>query len=963
MRKATLILLFLSFGAGLPAQTPHFRKHPLGELYRNTLVTSIYEDRNTLLWFGTDEGLFFYDGLEFAPYLKADSSSNKVTALYHDSTGVLWVGYEDGSIYHLKNQKMQRWEPEEGIPVVPVTGFAEDSYGRIWIATYGEGVYVRSEGRLYNFDIEDGLLGEDIYVMTPDTEGQIWLGTDGGVNICAFEEKQKRIRALTRRDGLPDDIVREILPDSSGNMWMGFYDGGFCRYDPRNRQFLHPLPEWDEGVVNCLAVFEGREVWVGTEGKGLFRYDLRSHRLQPVPMPEAQQGLKVYDLHKDTEGNLWVVSNKLGVCSANRQFEFLETGLKDIQSVRCATDEKLWVGTQQGLFSLDLDEAGQAHLQPWLEELQLNVISLFEDRFGNIWVGTFGQGLYVLDPRTRTWKHYDEPHGLTNNSILSIDGVGDKIWLATLGGVTEIHCPTNPFLLQRLRMTNYNQNSGLGTNYIYQVFIDSRGRTWFATDGKGLSLLEGGRIHNFGTAYLPLDDNRHDTIPLHAVYSLTEDLDGNIWLATDRAGIFRFDGQAFTHLEIRSGRREIRATGLVTDSKGNILLVCEEGIDLLDPRTGHIIYFGEEVGIPNDLHPNLNALTKDPHGNIWIAGNAHFIRYTPLQEHLEIHPRTLVTGVSVFLEPIDFLSDRIFSYKENNLIFEYVGLWYTHPGSVKYRHKLEGFDHDWIVTKDRQVTYSNLPPGEYTFLVTASENEGFSDEPVASYSFEVRPPLWMQPWFIALALSVLGGLFYAYLKQRDRRLQRWAQLEKEKIASQFEALKSQINPHFLFNSFNTLVTIIEENPKLAVEYVEILADFYRTILQFRDREIISLEEEIEMVKNYHFLLQKRFGESFRLNIRVNGEPVYVAPLTLQLLVENAVKHNVISKDRPLIVDITLKNGELVVRNNLQKKTQPARSTHFGLQSLNTRYLILTNRGLNIRETDSYFEVGVPVIRS
>ncbi len=201
------------------------------------------------------------------------------------------------------------------------------------------------------------------------------------------------------------------------------------------------------------------------------------------------------------------------------------------------------------------------------------------------------------------------------------------------------------------------------------------------------------------------------------------------------------------------------------------------------------------------------------------------------------------------------------------------------------------------------------------------------------------------------------------LRQRDKRREREATLKREKIESQFEALKSQINPHFLFNSFNTLITIIEENPQMAVEFVEKLSDFYRSILQYREMEVISLKEEVELVKNYAFLLQKRFGNSLALHVQNIDEQAYIAPLTLQILVENAVKHNIISKSRPLDIELNVSDGYLTVSNNLQKKMALEVSTGFGLQSIVNRYALLIDKAVLIEEGETHFTVSIPIIKN
>ncbi|MCB9290399.1 MAG: histidine kinase [Lewinellaceae bacterium] len=924
-------------------------EHPLGEVYRDVKMSLLYESSDGFLWFGSNNGLFRYDGQEYQCYLTPDSLCNNiVTAVFEDKDHRLWVGYEDGNIFHLERPgQLRLWQPEEGLPAARISGFGQGKDGVVWFSTYGEGLYYFDGRRMNNINVEDGLPGNDVYVMVMDKEGNSWAGTDGGISVCSVNDGKKEVRNITRDNGLPDEIVRAILPDEKGNFWIGTYDKGICYYDPREKSFSHIQEHWPYGAVSSLELFEGVELWVGTEGQGVLRYSLPGYKLMPVEF-SGLAGTKVYGLHADCEGNIWIVTNNKAVYAANRQFEYTEGEIENIQAVLAGKDRKLWVGCQDGLY---LYEEPGGPFRLWKKE---NVISLFEDEYGAIWVGTFGNGVFCIDPVSGAERHLTEADGLANGSILDIDGKGPYVWLATLGGVTEVICETDIFSAGHLQTRRFNEESGLGTNFIYTVFLDSKGRAWFGTDGKGLSYIENGRIHNFAEA---------DGVSLKAIYSITEDQRGHIWFSSGREGVFEWDGRHFKHLSVKEGIRDMAITSLATDDKGNILIVHPSGIDILDPETKHLIYYDDEIGLQN-VEPNLNAICHGHNGAIWIGGQSRLIKYTALNEELCIHPRTTLSSVDVFLEPVDFWQRNVFSYSENNLVFEFVGLWYTAPSKVRYRYMLEGFDLDWIYTRDRQANYSNLPPGSYTFKLAATENEAFDDEPLKTYSFTVKAPYWRQWWFILLSVAIAGSVSAWFIRLRDERLKREATLKREKIESQFEALKSQINPHFLFNSFNTLITIIEENPPVAVEFVEKLSDFYRSILQYREMEVISLQEEVELVQNYAFLLKKRFGDSLSLTVRNNSkEQAYVAPLTLQILVENAVKHNVISKSRPLNIEVCAGDEYIIVRNNLQKKIALELSTGFGLQSIVNRYALLIDRPVRIEEGEEYFSVSIPAIKN
>lgn len=948
-----LLLSFFGF-AGLLAcsgQEPYFVEHPLGEAYQDVSITLVCESTSGFLWFGSNQGILRFDGRQYIQLLAPDTlTNNRVRALFEDNDGTIWAGYEDGRVFQLapKGRSLALWQPEEGLPEAPIVGFARGPDNLLWIATYGEGLYYYDGRRLYNFNTDDGLLGNDIYTLVLDNEGRAWVGTDGGISICSVVGGNKQAGNITRADGLPDDIVRVLLPDEKGNIWAGTYDKGFCYYDTHSRQFSYPDVDWPNGPVNALELFKGLELWIGTETKGLFRYHLQSGRLQAISTGPGRRPSKVFGLHRDIEGNIWAINSEEGVISANRQFESVDSELKNIQAVLYSREGCLWVGSQDGLYTWD-EASGRFRLfRPW------NVLSLFQDQYSNLWAGTFGDGVHCFNLQSGQERHITEADGLSNNSVLSIDGRGGDVWLATLGGATHFACPDDVMNIPVLKAGRYDEASGLATNFIYTVFLDSKGRTWFGTDGKGLSVLEQGKISNFTEA---------SGISLAAVYSITEDKRGHIWFSTAREGVFEWDGAEFRHLSIKEGLRERAVTSLIRDSKGNILIVHPSGIGLLNPETRHLIYYDDEIGFKN-MESNLNAVCRDGQGGVWIGAQNSLVKYTALKEHLSIHPRIVLNQVSVFLDPVDFWSKTSFGYDENNLVFSYMGLWFTDPSKVKYRYQLKGFDRDWIYSSDAQAIYSNIPPGAYTFKVAATENDAFNDEPMAEYAFVVKAPYWLQWWFIALCAFVLAFTAIALVRARERRLAREAGLKRAMVESQYEALKSQINPHFLFNSFNTLISIIEENPGLAVEFVEKLSDFYRSILQYREKEVISLQEEIELVQSYAFLLQRRYGKSLLLKVSINGEQGYVAPLTLQMLVENAVKHNIISRSKPLLIEILPEpEGYITVRNTLQKKLTREASTGFGLQNIISRYLHLSELSPKVEESASHFSVSIPLIKN
>lgn len=190
------------------------------------------------------------------------------------------------------------------------------------------------------------------------------------------------------------------------------------------------------------------------------------------------------------------------------------------------------------------------------------------------------------------------------------------------------------------------------------------------------------------------------------------------------------------------------------------------------------------------------------------------------------------------------------------------------------------------------------------------------------------------------------------------------QIANENIRSQFEALRQQLNPHFLFNSLNSLKSLVSTHPRQAEEFIVQLATVYRYLLKHRSRDLVSLESEIGFIKSYIFLLKIRFEDTLKIELNLDDSyrSLLLVPLTLQLLVENAVKHNIISSAAPLTIEITgVVGGYLVVTNKIQIRQEVEGSSNFGLYNLNRQYRFLMDEEITIEKNETQFKVQVPLL--
>ncbi len=230
-------------------------------------------------------------------------------------------------------------------------------------------------------------------------------------------------------------------------------------------------------------------------------------------------------------------------------------------------------------------------------------------------------------------------------------------------------------------------------------------------------------------------------------------------------------------------------------------------------------------------------------------------------------------------------------------------------------------------------------------------------------SLKIESPIWQKSWFIFLFFILIIISIYYLIQWRTKEIREKQQFENERIRFQLETLRNQINPHFLFNSFNTLAGIIETNPAKAVVFVEILSDFYRELLNYREKNLIYLSEELKLLENYIFLIEQRFlGKiKFELQIPLEIFNKRIVPLCLQLLTENAIKHNTASREFPLVIKIYKLDNYLIVQNIIQLKSSGVESTAIGLENISKRYELLSSEKIIILNEMNIFTVKIPLI--
>ncbi len=961
-----LLFSFLFLQNNLKAQLPFVRSIEIDKSVQDIKVQVIIQDKQRLMWLGTNKGLYRYDGSGFKLFLnKKGSDENFVTSLYCDKKGIVWVGYKSGNIFRFENDSLKNFDIEEGIPKESITGILEDSTGQMWFSTYGEGLYVWNQKHFYNINHDDGLSDNSVYCIVEDNKGIIWAGSDGGISKCSFVNKKKQIKNFSTENGLNDNIVKRLIWDKNGYLWFGTDNYGIGRLfiDSDKIEIPEAFKNWNRGSIESMLLIE-HEVWIGTNANGLIDFEFSGDkRIRNFNGVDGFKYSSVQCLFRDDEGNIWIACKEHLLQSPGERIEFKKTiqgkPIANIHAVLVDSKKRVWFSDDSGLHQLSFDVDGTEQLKNFnIPNLRLpyKILTIYQDAFGFIWIGTFDQGVFRIDAETGNSVHVDDKKDLMKQSVLSVTGKQSTLWLATLSGAIKITLGDDALKLKcASQFEYYNSTNGLNNNFIYQVFPDRNNKVWFAQDGKGISMMDADGFHQFG---------ENDSVKAKTFFSITQDRNGGIWFASADQGLYRYKTDPnvktgkFNCYNLSNGLPSMHITGLCADNIGNVVIVCSEGIAMFNLDAETFNWFKDAEGIIS-VDADLNTTSFSPDGVIWIGAKDQFIELNTSIDRFRKIPFLTLEKVTAMLDPIDFSVYARIPANQNHLSFYFQGIWFSNPLEVNFQYKMEGLNRDWINTSDRTATFSDLKPGRYTFRLRCSRTNDFSRSAEVNYSFVILNPVYLQWWFITFSILAFVALVWLFLKIRDRRMNLVQRLEKEKLASQFETLKNQVNPHFLFNSFNTLANIIEDDKNKAIEYIEKLTDFFRQILVHREKDLITLEEELEIINDYVYLQQQRFEGALIIKnsiTKLQAMKYKIPPLALQILVENAIKHNALTSGRPLTIELFFANEFLIVKNNLQPKINQEPSTGTGLQNITRRMQMLGFPAIEVEKTDTHFFV-------
>lgn len=926
------LLCTMFWGVFSFAQTFDIEAVPLPEELRVSKEPSeIQLDRLGYLWLLNAAEAWRLEGSSMREFQRSSLLKGTIQSVYVDHQQVPWVGWSCGQLAQIKNDSILPVAFEEGHPHAPIRAWAEDRQKRLWVGTYGEGVYMfdRSQTRWYLFDLEDGLGSTDVYdlCVAPDSTG-VWAATDRGLFYLTMSSHgDKLCLPIILEDCERTPVVTEMSSQRGQIVIRTFEQGSWCFQNGLWRQFReHPSDDFERWTLSDAG-------WAAMDGRGQAWFLMPTGEWLPVQIPEAGQ-LVLHDIEIDQEAHLWMVSDQtLYKARVSHVHYYASEAVGSLGFI----NDRLFIARGS---LLEKVQKGGKRKQLW--EAPAPIVCLL-NQGQNLWAGTFGKGLFLLDTSGNVLKHWNEEQGLVNNNVLTLALFEQQLWYGSLGGIGMIahHKKSSHFQIVPIESPPL---------YVYQITADSAGVIWVATDGDGL-------LQWNNQEWSPAISGTEGKTILDVIAAP----EGGLYWMSDlgEVGYLTPSGLSQSLPMVAGGVDE--PSSLFFAPSGSIGLVHSSGVNIWNATAASWQQYGRSFGLEY-LQAGLHAVANTPEQ--WLCvGGAQGLTLVNIQQLEQTPPPTLqLAALELFFNPV---GDTSFSWNANHWSFQWSSRWYTDPSRLQYQVQLEGFDLAPYITKDEKVSYPRLPPGNYRFSVSPVI-AGHLFEPLERKSgwLRVSRPWWRQTWFIAISISLFLLILWYWNRWRIQRAQQTQEREKEHISAQYEALKSQLSPHFLFNSFNTLMSLIEERPSEAKVYLQDLSELFRQILQLREEELIPLEQELMVAKKYIALQKRRFNKAFEVSIEVPPQelPQLLPPLSLQLLVENALKHNVVSKSQPLKISIYIHDNCLWVTNTVKQRNGPKPpSTGYGLQSLRKKYGLLAEKEVRVLEDATHFTVVLPLI--
>ncbi len=866
----SFLYLFVLLVTEAVAQSPEFRHLTINDGLSQNAVFSITQDQKGFMWFGTKDGLNRYDGQSFKvfqhdPNDSTTISGNYIHILHTDNRGWIWVGTLENGLNYYQPEKDRFFDlsninqsPENPIQN-QIESLSEDKNGNIWVGTRTDGLYrierdpdTGTPLSIKNYKKQNGLVHNYIYEVYADEKGDIWIGSDKNISkylpetdsflnyeidfdglnetdylfyyaidairpgpenklwvgtsegLVLFDTSTGKTEKFSYREYAGKDgynRIRQMAEDSNGNLWLAT-PTELTIFNPVTFEYhsykSDPSNSTSVSFNSITALYQSRNglIWVGTAGMGIDIYDPKSNRFPTfsgIDLDPSLASFSIREILVDQNEHIWLVTDSPYRWNRNEQTLedmndfFVSDDLPKPYNVEVwelieARDGSLWAATTHGLVkSVPVENRAKTfkYSQNNAEGLpQREVYGVFEDSSGEIWAITENYLSNLTDHKSGVFKNYRyNPHESIREQIrpVIVEEKSGNFWIGTSSGLLYFDRVTESFQKFVHQATD---PSSLSHNLVKSILPDPikpEQYLWIGTSG-GLNKLD---IHSKEFAHYTTADG----LPNEVIYAILPDDSGHLWVSTNR-GLSKFNPNEmnFRNYDIHDGLQsnEFNTGAYFRSATGELFLGGISGLN----------YFYPERVTDNPNPPEI-ALTEF---------------------RIDDREITYQNSPNILDAPLPFAQNIQVTHSDDVLTFRFAALDYSAPGKNQYAYKLEGLSDNWVELGNyTSAIFTNIPHGDYTLRIKASNNDGVWNEAGIGIGLIVTPPWWQTWWayFIYLILFVMGAFSLRKYELNRYNLQNQLELERVQIESlrKLDHLKSQFFAN-ISHEFRTPLTLI-----------------------------------------------------------------------------------------------------------------------------------------------------------
>lgn len=1008
VRDSAFIFFLFLFLQQAAAQNFFFKNLTEADGLPDGYVNALCEDKQGFIWIGSHDGLFRYDGNEYEIFRSSPNDSttilsNNITNLLCDRSGNIWsVSEQEGvSCLNTTTGKFHRFPFSNLFPDKHFHGYVsaikQGPDGKIYAPVFGfnAGLFVfdSAKNKFSYINLADenksNILDEnnfwllDIYFKN---DSIAYLGTWNGLVIYNFKNhKPLSVHRINLKKSFDyDNNLKGFFRDKSGTLWVGTWGQGIAEFNEHTGKltnyFRYSKVAEDRifATANPIAMKSDSEIWL--TGWGLYTFNINSKLVKPILPVAGDESSPLSKLLigiQDKNNNVWFggITGISIYSKQNQIFNYVNlSGINFSERTRnnlmctsvlyCPADECYYYfilhetveGRKTELLVLNKNKK-------LLKQIPFDYVAASAcSADGTIYISADSK-LKILDRISLTTQIVvAEPHDIYTNCLTVY---GNRVFLGGDG-----YCVID---LQAKKILSLNLTAA---NHFFQMTISADGKIWAAA-ANGIFQYETGE-----EKFLPFEqiDLKKSCGGFDDVRGVCFDNNQCLWFAVQNFGLVKYDFIS----RIKNTVIDLPCFRFanIFQAEGNKILVDQgKGISIIDANSMQVLSYGENNGMKEIHHEGSLSLLSN--GEFWAIWSLGFINFNPMKSTTENNSPIVFTAVNIFNTPYSsdtsatMLHQLTLQHNQNFFSVKVALLNYINADQNKFLYRLIGLDTTWINNgKNNQISFSGLSHGTYNLQVRAIDATGIMSNKIAVLTIVILPAWWQTDWFRLLVFCLSATFVYSIYRVRISQIR-----AKEKLKSHFnqkvaevemQALRAQMNPHFIFNCLNSINRyIVKSDKETASEYVSKFSRLIRLVLDNSQNNLVPLDKELEQLELYIEMEQMRFENKFDFVIdvskNVDASFIEIPPLLIQPYVENAIWHGLMHRAEKgfLKVKIEMQNENTLcvfVEDNgvgrkraEELKSKSATHKSHGMQVTNER-LNVYNKMYNMNASVEIFDL-------